>query len=193
MELWFATSNTGKLNELKNLVQGKDFQVHSPSELSFYASPPETGESFEENARIKAKSLKALKPGVWVLAEDSGLEVAGLNNLPGIHSARYAGPKARDAENTAKLLKMLSLRSANKRDAQFRCALVAISPEGHERVFEGILKGEIARNMQGTEGFGYDNVFIPEGETKTFAELGVAFKNKVSHRAQAIKAFLSSL
>jgi len=193
MELWFASFNSGKLKELKNLFMGKDFDLHSASELTYYSAPPETGNSFEENAKIKARSLRALKPNTWVMAEDSGLEVTGLNNLPGIHSARYAGPKARDAENTAKLLKMLSLKSANNREAQFKCSLVVITPEGQEKTYEGVLKGEIAKQMKGTQGFGYDNVFIPEGETQTLAELGLAFKNKCSHRSQAIKKFLQEL
>ena len=115
-ELWVSTTNQGKLNEFRNLL-GAAVDIHSVSELKFYAAPPETGQSFEDNARIKAKTLKALKPGVWVVADDSGLEAAGLNGLPGIHSARYAGDKASDGENIAKLLKMIQIRSAGNRAA----------------------------------------------------------------------------
>ncbi|MEZ4871999.1 MAG: non-canonical purine NTP pyrophosphatase [Bdellovibrionales bacterium] len=115
------------------------------------------------------------------------MEVLGLKNLPGVHSARYAGDKATDHENVAKVMKMVNLRTPTDRSAQFKCCIVAISPEGTEHIFEGVVKGEISKKVAGTEGFGYDVCFIPEGETKTFAELGLSFKNKVSHRAQAIR------
>ena len=189
MEIWVATSNAGKLSEIKNFFMGTSVEIHSISELPVYTTPKETGESFEENARIKAKALKAVKSDVWVLAEDSGLEVEGLNNMPGIHSARYAGENARDAENTAKLLKMMSLRSATKREAQFRCTMIVIDPEGKESLFDGTMKGTISRAAKGTNGFGYDPVFIPEGHEKTLAELPPAEKNKISHRVQALRQF----
>lgn len=186
-ELWIATTNKGKLNEFKNLLAGKRVEIHSPSELNSYYAPKEDGDGFEPNARIKARSMLAIKKGHWVVAEDSGLEVEGLGNMPGIYSARYAGDHASDAENNAKVLKMLKIRSANNRVARFRCCLVAYSPTGEEFVFDGTVEGRIAEKIRGTEGFGYDVIFIPEGEEKTFAELGVAFKNKISHRAQAIR------
>lgn len=190
-ELWIATGNKGKLAEFKMLLP--NFAIHSQSELPVYTSPDETGQTFEDNARIKARSLKAMKPGVWVIGEDSGLEVAGLNNFPGVHSARYAGPKASDAENIAKLLKMMSLRSATNRTARFKSVIVAYSPEGQEHVVTGELTGKIATGMRGKDGFGYDPVFIPDGEEKTLAELGVAFKNRISHRSQAIRKLLEVL
>lgn len=193
MELWIATTNKGKLNEFANLLAGKNIEVHSINELSVYSPPKETGNSFAENARIKAKSLMSVKPGCWVVADDSGLEVEGLNNMPGIHSARYAGEKCSDAENTAKLLKMISFRSANHRKAHFKCVLSAFSPEGKEYTFDGLLEGEIARGTKGSNGFGYDNVFIPQGEDRTLAEMSPAEKNKISHRSIAIKKFLETL
>lgn len=184
--IWIATTNRGKLIEFQQLLPG--WTVKSVADLKTYSQPPETGKTFEENARIKAKSLKAMAGGDWVVADDSGLEVEGLGNLPGVHSARYAGPKASDAENNAKLLKMSQMRLASdKRQAQFRCVLVAYSPEGKEFVVEGILKGVVAEKMRGTTGFGYDPLFIPEGHDKTLAELGLAVKNQISHRSQAIK------
>jgi XTP/dITP diphosphohydrolase len=185
MELWLASNNRGKLIEFKTLLPNLD--IHVQSELPVFTPPPETGKTFEENARIKARALRAVKTGVWVAGEDSGLEVAGLNNLPGIHSARYAGPNARDQENVAKLLKMMSLRSATNRVAQFQCCIVIYSPDGTEHVVQGTLSGQISAKVLGTEGFGYDPIFIPEGETKTLAELGLTRKNQISHRAQAIK------
>lgn len=190
MELWIATTNKGKLSEIKNLVSQLDIEVHSPAELKFYTSPNENGNSFQENARIKAKTMKALKPKTWVLGEDSGLEVEGLNGLPGIHSARYAGPKASDAENTAKLLKMIGLRSANNRKARYVCSMVIYDPDGNEHCIEEYMSGEIGKKQAGNNGFGYDPVFIPEGEQKTVAELPPSFKSQNSHRAKAMKKFL---
>jgi len=192
LELWVATGNRGKLNEFKMLLHHLEpagLEIHAQSELPVFSPPPENGQTFLENARIKARALKAVKPGTWVVAEDSGLCVEGLNGLPGIHSARYAGPKASDSENVAKLLKMMTLRPMPNRKAAFVCTLVVYDPNGNEHVFEGRLEGEIATSARGTQGFGYDPVFIPEGETKTLAELGLAYKNKVSHRSRAIANF----
>jgi XTP/dITP diphosphohydrolase len=185
-ELWVATTNPGKLNEFRNLMS-QTADIHSSGEIKVYSQPPENGKTFEENARIKARSLKAMKPGTWVVADDSGLEVEGLGGLPGIHSARYAGEKARDPENVAKLLKMMALRSATNRTAQFRCVFVVYDPTGKEHVIEGTVKGTISTAARGTTGFGYDPVFIPDGQTKTYSELGIAVKNQGSHRAQAIQ------
>ena len=194
MEIWVGTTNKGKLSEFKLLFE-KEFpevKIHSLSELSNYSQPPENGQTYLDNARIKAKSLKAMKPGVWVVAEDSGLEVEGLNNLPGIHSARYAGPKASDSENVAKLLKMLQIRS-NNRAAKFVCTMVVFTPAGEEWIFNGELKGLIAPTPAGQHGFGYDPIFTPTGEKQTLAELGYAFKNQNSHRAAATRALISKL
>jgi XTP/dITP diphosphohydrolase len=197
MEIWIATGNNGKLNEFKMLlnkaVQEKFLAIHSQGELPVFSQPPENGDSFVANARIKARALKAMKPGIWVMGEDSGLAVEGLGGMPGIHSARYAGPKAQDAENTAKVLKMITLRAMNSRNAAFVSVIVAFDPNGVEHVFEGRLEGEIAKAQKGSAGFGYDNIFVPKGETKTLAELGLAFKNKVSHRALAVNQLLALL
>jgi XTP/dITP diphosphohydrolase len=190
--LWVATTNQGKLNEFRNLM-AEHVEVHSLNELAFYSPPPETGKTFLENARIKARSLKAVRPAVWVVADDSGLEVEGLGGLPGVHSARYAGDKASDVENVAKLLKMLQIRSPAQRSARFRCVLVAYDPSGTEHVIEGVVKGDIATVARGKNGFGYDPVFRPEGHDKTFAELGLAVKNQLSHRAKAIRELLTLL
>ncbi len=187
MEIWIGTTNKGKLAEMRPLLEKAfpELVVHSIEELPHYSQPPEDGKTFLDNARIKARSVKVMKPGVWVLAEDSGLEVEGLGGLPGIHSARYAGPHARDSENVAKLLKMLQIRSVANRNARFLCTMVAFDPQGNEHIFTGELKGVIGKNPVGQMGFGYDPVFVPLGETKSMAELGPAFKNKHSHRAQA--------
>jgi XTP/dITP diphosphohydrolase len=194
LEIWIATGNKGKLEEYK-LTLGKvpEFQVYSQADLPHFTPKPEDGATFLDNARIKARSVKALKSEHWVLGEDAGLEVEGLNNLPGVHTARYAGPNARDSENVAKLLKMVQIRTAANRKAQFKCVTVVLTPENEEWVFEGTLKGNISTKVAGTLGFGYDPVFIPEGETKTLAELGPGYKIQKSHRAQALAQFLAKL
>lgn len=192
MELWVATTNQGKIKEIRALLPSH-LELKCLQDIRAYTPPKETGKTFEENARIKAKSLKSVKPNAWILAEDSGLEVLGLNNMPGVFSARYAGDNARDVENCTKVLKMLSIRSPLQRQAQFQCVIVAYSPDGQEYKYSGVLKGEISKDMRGRGGFGYDSVFIPEGYNQTLAELGDAEKNKISHRSQALKAFLMSL
>jgi XTP/dITP diphosphohydrolase len=194
MEIWIGTTNRGKLSEIRPLLE-KDFPqatVHSIGELSTYSQPPENGQTYLDNARIKAKSLRALKPNSLVIAEDSGLEAEGLGGLPGIHSARYAGPRASDAENNAKLLKMLKIRSS-VRSARFVCQLVAYLPSGEEILTQGVLLGEILQAPRGQMGFGYDPLFVPQGQSQTMAELGYAFKNKESHRAQAVKTLIEIL
>lgn len=192
MELWIATGNRGKLTEYKILLNEiVDLNIHAQGELPTFTPRPEDGKTFEDNARIKAKTLRAVKNTVWVLGEDSGLEVEGLNNLPGIHSARYAGPKASDSENVAKLLKMMALKPMANRNARFVCSTVVYTPTGEEWVFTGEMKGTIALKPAGMHGFGYDPVFIPEGQTQTLAELGAGFKNMNSHRSKAVKAFLA--
>jgi len=127
------------------------------------------------------------------VADDSGLVVEGLNGLPGVHSARYAGPHAQPSENNAKLLKMMQIRAISSRKAYFHCSLVAISPTNELFSFEGRFDGEIATKGSGTGGFGYDPVFIPEGETRTLAEMTSAEKNAISHRGKAMRAFVEVL
>lgn len=193
--LWIGTTNKGKLSEFKILFNKEtpELELHSISEIPSYVTPPENGQSFLDNARIKARSLKAMKSGVWVMAEDSGLEVTGLGGLPGIHSARYAGPKASDSENVAKLLKMMQIRAVVDRSAQFVCQMVAFSPDGEEHLFRSEMKGQIAKLPTGQHGFGYDPVFIPTGESKTLAELGSGYKVQHSHRALATRQLIALL
>ena len=192
-EIWMATFNKGKVREYNMLLEGLNLDVHGANELPTYAAPEETGDTFVENAQIKAKSLAAIKPGVWVFSEDSGLEVDGLNGMPGVHSARYAGKNASDAENRAKLLKMVQIRTPQNRLARFKAVIVLLSPEGEQFAFEGTMEGSVAQKETGSEGFGYDSVFIPEGEEKTNAELGLKFKNERSHRFEAGKKMLELL
>lgn len=194
MEIWIASGNKGKIFEFQLLLKSiPDLKIHLQSEIPGFSPRPEDGLTFLDNARIKARALRSIKNNAWVIADDSGLEVEGLNNLPGVHSARYAGPKASDSENVAKLLKMMTIRPMNNRNARFVCSLVVFTPEGEEWIFEGYLKGKISQKPAGLMGFGYDPVFIPEGQESSLAELGPGFKNLESHRASATKAFLQRL
>jgi XTP/dITP diphosphohydrolase len=156
MELWIATGNKGKLEEYK-LTLGKfsEINLFSQADLPHFTPRPEDGATFLDNARIKAKSVKALKNEHWVLGEDAGLEVEGLNHLPGVHTARYAGPNARDSENVAKVLKMVQIRSAANRKAQFKCVSVVLTPNNEEWVFEGLLKGQKLFNVYWNENYPY--------------------------------------
>ena len=192
MEVWAGTTNKGKLKEFEVLFQKSlpGWSLRSIQEMPAYTAPPETGKTFFENALIKAKSLKAVKPDCWTFAEDSGLEVQGLQGLPGVHSARYAGQKASDNENVAKVLKMMTLKNVKDRAARFHCCLIAFSPAGEQHVFEGTLNGTISPAPRGSMGFGYDPIFLPEGQTQTLAELGPGFKNQHSHRTKAFAQFL---
>lgn len=187
MDIYLATNNQGKVAEFKSMLMDLPLTFKTLKDVANYFSPEENGETFKDNALIKAKSLKAVLGDVYVIAEDSGISVDGLKGLPGVHSARYAGPKATDDENNAKILKMTAMRTPTNRAAHFTCVIALISPTGEQHFFEGRVDGEISKKLAGTEGFGYDKCFIPEGETKTFGELGLAFKNKVSHRAKAIR------
>lgn len=154
----------------------------------------ENGATFAENARLKATALFGQLPeGGWSMADDSGIVVDALGGAPGIHSARYAGIGATDAENTEKLLRELGRAGAfrpEQRTARFVCALVLIGPDRETQVFEGRCEGNIIDTPRGKHGFGYDPVFVPRGDTRTFAEIPSAEKNEISHRALALKALL---
>ena len=194
MDFWIATGNKGKLTEFKVLLNSlPELKIYSISDLPVFSPPPENGKTYLENARIKTRALKSMKPGHWVMGEDSGIEVPGLGNLPGIHSAIYAGPKAADSENRAKMLKMMLLRNVIDRIAIFKCCIVLYNPAGEEFLFEGQMEGQIARKEIGDFGFGYDSIFIPKNENKTLAELGPAFKNKFSHRATTVQKMIKLL
>jgi XTP/dITP diphosphohydrolase len=183
MKVSFASGNRHKLRELRSLLP--DWEIET---LEDGAMPEETGSTFYENALAKARhGREAGAPGLWVIGEDSGLEVEGLGGRPGIRSARYAGPKASDEDNVARLLGELAGAEGEARRARYVSELVLLSPEGELRG-TGTLEGRIAREARGSEGFGYDPVFVPEGEERTVAELGDDWKRKRSHRARAARA-----
>ena len=195
MEIWIATGNEGKLKEIKQVLVPSipDINLHHQNELKAFTPRPEDGKTYLDNARIKARSLKSVRDKDWVLGDDTGLEVVGLGNLPGVHSARYAGTHASDSENVAKLLKMMQIRSVGDRKARFFCCIVVYTPDNQEWICEGELWGTIGKLPQGIHGFGYDSVFIPDGETKSLAELGPGYKLSHSHRTVALRKFLEKL
>jgi XTP/dITP diphosphohydrolase len=182
MRVSLASGNQHKLRELRALFPDWDIEA-----LEDGAMPEETGSTFYENALAKARHGRdAGGPELWVIGEDSGLEVEGLGGRPGIRSARYAGPEASDEENVARLLDELAGAEGEARRARYVSELVLLSPEGELRG-TGTLEGRIGREPRGSAGFGYDPVFVPEGEEQTVAELGDDWKRKHSHRASAAR------
>ena len=181
----FATNNQHKLQEIRDIL-GSDYEVVSLKEIGCDVDIPETGNTLEENALQKAQYVYD-HYHVSCFADDTGLEVETLGGAPGVHTARYAG-EAHDTEaNIDKLL--AELADKDNRKARFRTAIAFIVQQ-EEHLFEGILEGEIAPVRRGTDGFGYDPVFIPEGTGKTFAELGSDIKNRISHRALAVNQLI---
>jgi len=185
----FASQNHHKLRELRVLLPGWEIQ---PLEVD--VMPEEIGRTFYENASAKARFGRTLsEPDVLVIGEDSGLEVRGLGGEPGIRSARYAGPEASDAQNIAKLLAELGNAVEDARRARYVSELVCLAPGGEELRASGVLEGRIAEEPRGSGGFGYDPVFIPEGEDQTVAELGDEWKSHNSHRARAAAALRAAV
>lgn len=183
-----ATGNAHKVEEFDQLLAGCGFTLASAQVCGGMPAVVEDGDSFAANARIKALALRAVAPArAWIVADDSGLEVDALGGAPGIHSARYAGEGATDLANVEKLLRALSEVPAPRRAARFRCVLCLIDPDGGERFFEGACEGHIAMSPTGSEGFGYDPVFVPAGHTESFGQLGETVKSRLSHRALAVR------
>jgi XTP/dITP diphosphohydrolase len=184
-----VSKNRHKARELRRVLTDWKIETIDAVEL-----PEERGETFYENARAKARfGRKAVDPAAWVLGEDSGLEVDDLGGRPGIYSARYSGPGATDDANVRKLLAELRGEEAGERRARYVCELVALSPDGAEIRARGTLRGRIAEEARGSGGFGYDPVFIPDGESRTVAELGEDWKTANSHRARAAQALADAL
>lgn len=187
-----ATRNKGKAREFEALFNKKGFAVKTLLDFPEVPDVEETGETFQENALLKAETI-AEKFDTLVLADDSGLVVKALHGQPGVYSARYAGEEKNDAKNNAKLLNELADMKGNDRQAKFHCSLALAAPDADSLVIDGKLDGEIAGVPQGDNGFGYDPLFfIPEKEC-TMAELSEEEKNKISHRAVALKKLESVL
>ena len=190
MTIVLATRNTGKISELRRLLDG--WQVGSCDVYPGCPVPDETGLTFQENALIKARTIASFTQEV-TLADDSGLEVDALNGAPGIYSARFAGPNASDEANRRKLLHLLSTIPDAERTARFRCVIAISTPDGREWISEGFCEGHIGRQEMGKDGFGYDPLFIPDGYKQTFAELGKEIKNQISHRSRALQKSMNIL
>ncbi|MGB0460571.1 MAG: RdgB/HAM1 family non-canonical purine NTP pyrophosphatase [Opitutales bacterium] len=189
MQIIIATGNAHKVLELEQLLAGLGVQVESAAAVGGMPEVEESGQTFAANALLKAAALRALaSASAYVLADDSGLEVDALDGAPGVYSARYAGPNASDAENRHQLLTALAGADYAPRTARFRCVLCLLGPKGEAQYFEGSCEGSITEAERGKEGFGYDSIFMPEGYTKTFGELGESVKQRLSHRANAVHA-----
>jgi XTP/dITP diphosphohydrolase len=179
-----ATNNKGKVREYQALLTGIPYHIVTLAEQGITTSVAETGETYEENATLKASTL-AKESGLLTLADDSGLEVDALGGEPGVRSARYAGENAADADRNNFLLAKMKGLPETKRTARFVCVIVIASPAGKVRLFSGECRVLITAAPRGTHGHGYDPVFYVPELGKTMAELTLEEKNKVSHRARA--------
>lgn len=182
MKIVFATNNENKTREIRNIL-GRSLTLLSLSDLNIAEDIPEDEPTLEGNAMHKARYIsKIVKMNVF--ADDTGLEIDALNGLPGVHSARFAGENKDSDANIDKALAQMD--QTKNRKARFR-TVIALILDGKEYLFEGIVNGQIIKEKRGTEGFGYDPVFVPDGHKKTFAEMSLDEKNKISHRAQAFE------
>tara|TARA_B100000780_G_scaffold61297_1_gene39488 strand:+ start:601 stop:1182 length:582 start_codon:yes stop_codon:yes gene_type:complete len=186
MNLIFATSNSNKLKEIKNLLP-KEICINDLNSLNFFEEIPENENSIEKNAEFKANFIHS-KYNINVFADDTGLEVRVLNGEPGVYSARYAGEDCDSNKNMEKLLKKLI--NKENRKARFK-TVIALVLNNKLHHFEGIVNGTIAHSKKGDKGFGYDPIFIPEGYKKSFAELSLNEKNEISHRSIAVKKLIN--
>ena len=186
-EFLFATGNAHKVAELQALADAFRPRVRIRGARETGGMPPvvENAGTFAGNAAKKARVLHIVRPGAWVLADDSGLCVDALDGEPGVESANYAGHAAQGSANIAKLLRVLDGVPTARRNAHFVCVLYVVLPDGREFGFKGRVDGVILKEPCGAGGFGYDPVFRPDGHRKSFAELGADVKNTISHRARA--------
>ena len=183
-----ATANRGKTREINNIVAGLGFEVSSLLDVENPPEIVENGDTFEANALIKAQTV-CDHYNCASLADDSGLVVDALGGAPGVYSARYGGPGLSDRERFEKLLEELENVPEEKRSARFECALVFVTPGGEPQVFRGTVEGRIALSPRGENGFGYDPVFLPDGNSATMAELDDGRKHEISHRGRALQQF----
>lgn len=181
MEIVFATNNSHKLEEARRMF-GERMKILSLSEIGCHDDIPETAETLEGNALIKARWVKE-KYGYDCFADDTGLMVDALGGAPGVYSARYAGEHCSPADNVAKML--CEMQDKDERTARFK-TVVALIYQGDEYLFEGTVEGVISRSPHGEEGFGYDPIFLPEGDHRSFAEMAPCEKDAISHRGRAM-------
>lgn len=187
-KLVFATNNKHKLKEAKDII-GDKFEIISLEELGFKGDIVEDADTIEGNAKIKADFITRMY-GVDCFADDTGLEVDALGGAPGVYSARYAGEHCSFQDNVKKLL--AALDGVENRKADFRTT-IALNLDGKQYLFDGRVDGTIATEQHGEGGFGYDPVFVPEGHTQTFSEMGEEAKNAISHRGRAMQKLISFL
>lgn len=188
MELVFATNNKHKIKEINDLLDD-NFTILGLADKGITEDIPEEAETLEENALFKARYVHE-KTGLNVFADDTGLEVPSLGGAPGVHSARYAGESKSFDDNIEKLLR--EMKDMTERSARFR-TVIALILDGSEYLFEGTVEGEIIRQRRGSGGFGYDPVFLASGYDLTFAEIPLSEKNRVSHRAKAMRKLIGFL
>lgn len=189
MDIYLATGNAHKAEEFGRLFAQaglRKVKVRSARELGGMPHVDEVTGTFRGNCRLKADALRAIAPEKsWVLADDSGLCCDALQGGPGVDSAVYAGPRATDAENRAKLLRAMDKAPPSRRGARFECHLILLGPRGESEHFLGQCPGRILESERGEGGFGYDSLFVPAGETRTYGELPASVKDTSSHRARA--------
>ena len=190
--LLIATSNRGKLIELAELLGDVPFQLVSLADLGIDIDVEETGQTFEDNAVLKAETYRDLS-GMLTLADDSGLEVDALGGEPGVRSARYAGADATDSDRIRLLLSNLTNTPERSRTARFRCVIAIAAPDRQTRLYSGVCRGRIVCEARGDNGFGYDPVFLFPDLGLTMAELSTEQKNTVSHRALAARKVATAL
>lgn len=184
----FATNNAHKLDEVRHLLKGQ-YEILSLQDIGFNEDIPEPYETLQENAQTKSKTIFD-RFGFNCFADDTGLEVDALNGAPGVYSARYAGPDCSFQDNVNKLLE--ELKGKENRLANFK-TVISLILEGKEYFFEGRVDGRITETTSGTDGFGYDPIFTPEGNHFTFAEMSLDDKNKISHRGRAVAKLIQFL
>ncbi len=191
-EMVIASRNPGKVEEVRRIMQGLPVRWLTWRDFREWPEIEESGNTFRENALLKAKALADLT-GLPALADDSGLEVDALGGAPGVRSARYAGEQGNDALNISRLLEELREVPPERRTARFVCRVALCFPGGKRLEAEGICSGSIAERPRGEKGFGYDPVFIPRGCDRTFAELDPGEKDALSHRGRALAALRAAL
>jgi XTP/dITP diphosphohydrolase len=183
-KLLIATTNKGKIKEYRVLLAGIPYEIVTPADCGIAADVKEDGDTYEQNAMLKATTLASLS-SLLTLADDSGIEVEALNGEPGVRSARYAGENKTDAERNAYLLARLNAAPDIRRNARFRCVIAIAEPIGRVELFSGACQGIITKEPRGSNGHGYDPIFYVPELKKTMAELTLDEKNKISHRARA--------
>lgn len=193
MELVIASRNMHKIREFRSMLRSlKKCDLLSLVDFSDYEPPEESGQTFEENAILKAVHA-ATRLQHWVIADDSGLVIPALNGAPGVYSRRYAGEEATDRDNRLKLLKQMAHLEEGLRQGYFECCIALAGPDGLKKCVRGVVEGIIVHQERGRQGFGYDPLFIKHEYGKTFAELDEETKNRVSHRRKALDKLLPTL